>query len=473
MNDIDLAKKIKKANGNLYLVGGAVRDEIMNIVPEDKDYCITGLSKDEFLDIFPNAKLIGKDFSVFLMDKSQFALARSERKIGKGYKGFEINTSKNISIEQDLKRRDITINAIAKEVLTGKIIDPYGGVEDIKNKKIRHVSDAFLEDPLRVYRVARFAAKLNFNVEKETLDMMRRLKDELIFLTPERIFEELKKALQTSNPSIFFRTLKDANILDIHFKEIYDLIGIPQPEIYHPEGDVFNHTMIVLDKVSQKTDNVSVRFAALVHDLGKAKTPKNILPQHIGHEENGIELIENICNRLKLPNVWKKRGIEVARYHMKAGIFSNMKPFKKAKFINKISKTSIGLENLQYIVDADDMLDRSKSNFAECGKYVLNKVNGETLIRNGITVQNVGKDEFLHKLYEEQAKIISKYESKSVKENNMIKNENVKRMIDQLGNITQEEIDEENSYKRLKEYEPIDLLQALVETDDVDKKEEE
>jgi tRNA nucleotidyltransferase (CCA-adding enzyme) len=197
----------------------------------------------------------------------EFALARTEKKTGKGHKNFKITTGKSITIEEDLKRRDITINAIAKDVLTSEMIDPFGGIKDIENKTIRAIGDSFLEDPLRVYRVARFASELQFEVEEKTLEYITKLRNELDTLSKERVFVEFRKALASNRPSIFFNVLKKAKVLDIHFKEINDLIGVEQPLEHHPEGDVYNHSMEVLDRASKRTDNVEIRFAALVHDL--------------------------------------------------------------------------------------------------------------------------------------------------------------------------------------------------------------
>lgn len=406
MNEIEIAKKIEEKGGKLYLVGGAIRDEFMGKSSQDKDYCVTGIDTNDFLELFPNAQIIGKDFPVFLLDGCEIALARKEKKVSKGYKGFEIETSKSITIEEDLKRRDITINAIAKDVLTGKIIDPFCGIEDIKEKRIRHISKAFAEDPLRVYRVARFAAKLNFKVDRETLKLMYSLKDELNTITPERIYVELDKALSADLPSLFFRVLKNANVLDVHFKEVYDLIGVPQPLKYHPEGDVFNHTMIVLDRVAAKTKDTYVRFSALVHDFGKAKTPAEILPQHIGHETLGVGLVDKICDRLKLPNKWRKAGKEVARYHMKAGICTTMRPYKQAQFFNLLNRSTIGIENMKIITDSDDMLDRPQIDYARIAKDVLSKVTGKNLIESGYTPEKTGEKCFIELLYTKQAQLI-------------------------------------------------------------------
>ena len=266
MSEIEIiANKIKEAGGRLYLVGGAVRDEILGKEVHDEDYCVTGIK--DFQKLFPKAYIRGKDFAVFDINGKEFAMARTETKQGKGHKEFEIETNPSITIEQDLARRDITINSIAKDVLTQEIIDPFNGQKDIRNKIIKATSKSFNEDPLRVYRVARFSAQLGFSVEKETIKMMNDLKDELGNLSKERVFSEFRKALETDKPSIFFEVLKQADVLDIHFKEIKDLIGAEQPEKYHPEGDAYNHTMLVLDKSAELTPKVEIRFSALVHDF--------------------------------------------------------------------------------------------------------------------------------------------------------------------------------------------------------------
>lgn len=317
MTIIEIANKIKHAGGNLYIVGGAVRDKILGRKSDDEDYCVTGLAKEKFMEIFPEAKYRGKFFEVFILENKEFAMARTEEKIGTGHKEFKIKTNRYITIEEDLKRRDITINAIAEDVLTGKIIDPYNGKQDVKDKKIRAVSSAFGEDPLRVYRVARFAASLEFKVEENTLKMMNSLKDELLTLSKERVFEELRKALNTNKPSIFFEVLKEARVLDVHFKEIYDLIGAMQPEKYHPEGDSYNHTMIALDNCAKITRDEKIRFATLVHDLGKGRTPKEMYPHHYGHEERGIEPLRDLARRICLPTIWKEYGTTAIKEHMK------------------------------------------------------------------------------------------------------------------------------------------------------------
>ena len=383
-----IANKVKLHGGNVYLVGGAIRDSILGISNHDEDYCVTGISFNEFKEIFPEAIVRGKDFPVFDIDNKEFAIARKERKIGLGHNSFEIETDKSLTIEEDLKRRDFTINAIAKEVLTGRIIDPFNGSKDLKNHVIKAVSSHFIEDPLRVYRAARFASQFKFNVEANTIKMMNSLRNELLALSAERVYGELRKALLTDRPSIFFNVLKVANVLDVHFEEIYNLIGAIQPIKYHPEGDGYNHTMIVLDKVADKTKNLNderkleLRFSALVHDIGKGATLKEEYPHHINHEKRGVELVKKFGKRLKIPNRLIKCGITSCLEHMRGGIFDKMTYSKKVKFIERVHNTILGLDGLQIIVDADNMLENSEKNqFAALGYEVINCTNGNKIMK--------------------------------------------------------------------------------------------
>ena len=312
-----IAKTIEQNGGRLYLVGGAVRDSLLNRPIYDEDFCVVGIEKEKFIELFPNAISRGKSFEVFDLEGKEFALARTEKKVGQGHKEFEITVGKEITIEEDLKRRDITINSIAKDVITGKLIDPFNGAEDIKNKTIRATSISFKEDPLRVYRVARFASQLEFKVEEKTINMMNSLKKELSTLSKERVFCEFRKALATNKPSIFFNILRQANVLDVHFKEICDLIGSLQPLEHHPEGDSYNHTMITVDNSAKLTNNLLVRYACLVHDLGKGLTPKEMYPHHYGHAKKGVEPAKNLSNRIGVPTSWKKAGITSCKEHMR------------------------------------------------------------------------------------------------------------------------------------------------------------
>ena len=396
MEILEIANKIKEKGGILYLVGGALRDELLGREVHDEDYCVVGLSKEEFEELFPNSFKRGKSFNVYDLENKEFALARKEKKIGLGHKEFEVENNKNITIEEDLARRDITINSIAKDVLTGEIIDPFLGREDLENRIIRATTDAFKEDPLRVYRVARFASMLEFDVDENTIDMMKNLKEELNTLSKERVFEEFKKALSSNKPSIFFNVLRKAQILDVHFKEIYDLIGQTQPEEYHPEGDSYNHTMIVVDKSAKLTNDLSIRFSSLVHDLGKGLTPKEMLPHHYGHDKNGVQLVENFSKRINIPNIWLKCGKTSAKEHMLGGIFDKMTAKKQVDFLTRVDKSKLGLDGMKIVV----MCDRSRNeNFDEniifdiIGKEMLKKINGKYIeekykIKD---VQEVGK----------------------------------------------------------------------------------
>lgn len=381
---IEIAKKIAYNKGRLYLVGGAVRDKLNNIQYHDEDYCVTGLSYKKFEELFPNAHKRGKSFSVYDIDGKEFALARTEEKIGNGHTNFKIVTNENITIEEDLKRRDITINSIAQDVLTNQIIDPFNGVEDFENKIIRATSQSFKEDPLRVYRVARFASKFNFSVDSDTIRLMNSIKSELKYLSVERVFEEFRKAINTDYPHIFFEVLKQANLLDIHFIEIYKLIGAIQPEQYHPEGDSYNHTILALKMAASITKDEKIRFSALVHDLGKGLTPPSEYPHHINHDVRGVKQVQNFGNRLKMPNSWIKCGVVAAREHMKGGIFYKMTPKKQVDFIERIDKTILGLEGLEIVVESDRNCRGTKIEkirFAELGKKVINNINGTDIMK--------------------------------------------------------------------------------------------
>ena len=417
MEDIKLiANKIRLEGGKLYLVGGAVRDFLLGKTTHDEDYCVTGISYEKFQEIFPEAHIRGKSFAVFDIDGKEFALARTETKIGTGHKEFEIKADAKISIEEDLARRDITINSIAKDVLTGEIIDPFNGQKDLKNKIIKATTNHFKEDPLRVYRVARFAAQLGFEVEIETIKQMNELKNELDTLSKERVFAELSKALDAEKPSIFFEVLKKADVLEIHFKEIKDLIGVEQPVKYHPEGDAYNHTMLVLDMAADMTRNfddnkkLEIRFSALVHDLGKGLTPKEEYPHHYGHENTGIELVEKLAHKINAPNNWLKCGKTACKEHMRGGIFYKMKPSKKIDFIERVDKTLLGLDGLQIVVISDKTsggrpTEKEYINFEIIGKQCISEINGE-YIKNKYGIDE--GIEFGKKLHEERIKWMEK-----------------------------------------------------------------
>ena len=379
-NIIDIAKIIEKNGGRLYLVGGAVRDKLFNLKYHDEDYCVVGLSSKTFENLFPEAYSRGKAFLVYDLYGKEFAMARIEQKSGNGHSDFKIISNKNISIEQDLSRRDITINSIAEDVLTKEIIDPYNGISDFKNKIIKATSEKFSEDPLRVYRVARFASKFNFEVDKNTIELIKSLKNELKYLSVERVFDEFRKALNTNYPEKFFDILKQADILDVHFEEIYKLIGALQPERYHPEGDSYNHSMLALKMAASITKDEKIRFSALVHDLGKGLTPPNEYPHHIKHDVNGPEQVKKLGKRLKMPTSWIKCGITAAREHMRGGIFNKMTPKKQIEFLERVDKSMLGLDGLEIVVEADRNCrgtEKEQIKFSELGKKIISQIDGE------------------------------------------------------------------------------------------------
>ncbi|NNC77277.1 MAG: multifunctional CCA addition/repair protein [Woeseiaceae bacterium] len=303
----------------VYLVGGAVRDELLGIPAREKDWCVVGTTPEEMHAL--NYRPVGKDFPVFLHPDTneEYALARTERKTASGYHGFAFNTSPHVTIEEDLSRRDLTINAIAKDA-SGRLIDPFNGVADIENRVLRHVSDAFIEDPVRILRTAKFAARfqsLGFKVADETMTLMRDIvrSAEADALVPDRVWKETEEALRGPNPRIFFETLRDCGALAIVYPEIDALFGIPQPEKWHPEIDTGLHTMMVLEQACLLSDSIDVRFAALVHDLGKATTRKSDLPNHPGHEKRSVKLIRAMSKRLPLPTACRDLAFLVAEFH--------------------------------------------------------------------------------------------------------------------------------------------------------------
>lgn len=407
---IKMANEIKLNGGMLYLVGGAIRDKLCGICSNDNDYCVVGMSSEKFEKLFKNAYKRGKFFGVYDIEGVEFALARAELKNGIGHTDFNIISNKNITIDQDLKRRDITINSIAQDVLTEKIIDPFNGVQDIKDKIIRATSEHFVEDPLRAYRVARFASKLNFKVDEDTIKMITKMKKELQYISVERVFEEFRKAINSNYPELFFEVLKKSNILDVHFVEIYKLIGALQPIKYHPEGDSYNHTMLALKMATSITKDEKIRFSALVHDLGKGVTPKNEYPHHINHDINGVQQVKNFGKRLKMPNSWVKCGTVAAKEHMKGGIFNKMTTAKKVDFIERISKTLLGLDGLEIVVESDRNCrgnQKEKVEFAELGKKMLKDINGsELMIKYNLTSGIKLKD----KLHQERVQQLKKIE---------------------------------------------------------------
>ena len=303
----------------IYLVGGAVRDKLLGLQVIERDWVVIGETPESM--VKKGFRPVGKDFPVFLHPQShdEYALARTERKTAPGYKGFAVHAAPEVTLEQDLKRRDLTINAIAM-MPEGRLIDPYGGQQDLENRIFRHISPAFAEDPVRILRVARFAARyghLGFTLAEETRELMQSMviAGEVDYLVPERVWAELFKVLKEQTPSAFFYTLKNCNALEKIFPEINCLFGVPQPEKYHPEIDAGLHTMLCLEQAALLSASPEVRFAALVHDLGKGITPKELWPHHYGHEKKGLMVLENLCGRLRVPNAFKALAMHVMQYH--------------------------------------------------------------------------------------------------------------------------------------------------------------
>ncbi len=314
----------------IYLVGGAVRDKLLGLPVQDRDYVVVGSTPDEM--VAKGFKPVGADFPVFLHPetKEEYALARTERKSGHGYKGFKVYAAPDVTLEDDLRRRDITINAMAEDE-QGQLIDPFKGAEDLRNGVLRHVSSAFAEDPVRILRVARFAArfaKWGFHVAHGTNKLMREMVEsgEVDHLVPERVWQELERVLTADRPSRFFETLRGCGALARLFPEIDALFGVPQPEKHHPEIDTGVHVMLVLDAAAKLSTDTSVRFAALVHDLGKGNTPKAQWPRHIGHEERGVKLVKNFCQRFRVPNEHRDLAVLTARFHAHCHRIAELRP---------------------------------------------------------------------------------------------------------------------------------------------------
>ncbi|MBW3567262.1 MAG: multifunctional CCA addition/repair protein [Proteobacteria bacterium] len=314
----------------VYAVGGAVRDGLLGIKPRENDWVVVGATPELMRErgFVP----VGKDFPVFLHPetKEEYALARTERKSGHGYHGFVFHATPDVTLEQDLERRDLTINAIARDV-HGDLVDPFDGANDIDARVLRHVSPAFGEDPLRVLRVAKFAARfhhLGFRIADETFALMREMSSsgELDHLVAERVWQETRSALSSAEPQTYFSVLRSCGALAVLFPELDRLFGVPQPEKWHPEIDTGVHMLLVLEQVTRMTDSLPARFAALVHDLGKGTTPQAVLPSHHGHEQRGVKLIAQLCDRLRVPNDCRQLGELVSRFHTHVHRAKELKP---------------------------------------------------------------------------------------------------------------------------------------------------
>ena len=354
-----------------FLVGGAVRDALLRLPVKDRDWVVVGATADTML--AEGYQQVGRDFPVFLHPRSreEYALARTERKSGNGYTGFVTQFAPDVTLEQDLQRRDLTINAIAQDE-SGELIDPYGGQRDLAQRQLRHVSAAFNEDPLRVLRVARLAARfahLNFRIADETLALMREMaaSGELAHLTAERVWKETEKALLTHNPQVYFQVLRDCGALHVLFPEIDNLYGIPAPIKWHPEIDTGIHALMTLTLSAALSDQLDVRFATLFHDVGKALTPADKWPSHHGHGLAGVPIVEALCQRLRVPNHVRDLALVVTEFHdvvhtierqpadALIALFDRIDAWRKPDRVEKMALTSeadargrSGLESMAY-----------------------------------------------------------------------------------------------------------------------------
>ena len=306
-------------NLECYIVGGAVRDRLLGREVVDRDWVVVGATPEAMLE--RGFRQVGADFPVFLHPETgeEYALARTERKQGRGYHGFAVHAAPEVTLEEDLARRDLTINAMAMRE-DGELVDPFGGQADLEARRLRHVGPAFVEDPLRVLRVARFAAQLGahgFKVDDATATLMREMSHsgELADLVPERVWAETVKALGTERPSRYFAVLHEVDALGATFPEVEALFGVPQPKEYHPEVDTGIHTLLVLDAAAGLSDSVAVRFAAVCHDLGKALTPREEWPRHIGHERRGVVPTRALCERLRTSKAVRELAVTVTAQH--------------------------------------------------------------------------------------------------------------------------------------------------------------
>lgn len=352
-----LADTVSRAGGRLYLVGGSVRDVLMLRPPHDFDLCVAGLAASDVAHLISGARVSGAQFPVFRAAIGtmvcEIALARREIKVGEGRRGFEVLTGPEVNIVEDLRRRDLTVNAMAYDPLCDQVVDPFGGQRDIAQRRLRAVSLAFKEDPLRVYRTARFAATLGFGADRATIAMMRDLVPDLASLSVERVVGEYDRAMASRHLDRFFRTLVQADALQVHFTEIDALRGVPQPEQYHPEGDAFEHTMQVLTAAAVMSRSPEVLFGALVHDLGKALTPAEDLPFHPGHDGRGVEAVKTLSRRLGFSAQRERSGVVAARRHMAVHRVLEMRGTKVVDMLVEAARSRLGVEGLAIVAEAD------------------------------------------------------------------------------------------------------------------------
>lgn len=378
----------------VYLVGGAVRDQLLGYPIKEHDWVIVGATPAQLLQ--QGYQQVGRDFPVFLhpSTREEYALARTERKSAPGYYGFECNFDPNVSLEEDLLRRDLTINAMAMDE-RGQLIDPYHGQADLQAKMLRHVSPAFVEDPVRVLRVARFAARyhhLGFKLADETRALMYAMvkRGELAYLVAERVWQEWQRSLEEKNPEVFITTLRACDALRIVIPEINALFGVPNSSHYHPEIDSGVHTLMVLQAAVELSTDPMVRFAALVHDLGKMATPINEWPKHLGHEERGVPIIQSLCERLRIPADYRKFAVMVSRFHLNIHNLFELRAKTMIKILEQIDafRRPNLFEKLLVVCEADAQGSGRKKDDKQTQywRYLLQecaKVSTQTLIAQG------------------------------------------------------------------------------------------
>jgi len=381
-----------------YLVGGAVRDTLLGLPVKDRDWVVVGATPQEMLDA--GYQQVGRDFPVFLHPQSreEYALARTERKSGSGYTGFTCYAAPDVTLEQDLLRRDLTVNALAQDE-NGTIIDPFNGQQDLRQRILRHVSPAFNEDPLRVLRVARFAARyahLSFRIADETMTLMRDMTGagELAHLTPERVWKETESALRTRNPQVYFQVLRDCGALKVLFPEIDALFGVPAPAKWHPEIDTGIHTLMTVSMAAMLSPEVDVRFATLCHDLGKGLTPPALWPRHHGHGPAGVRLVEGLCQRLRVPNELRDLAKLVAEFHDLIHTFPILQPKTIVKLFDAIDawRKPQRVEQIALTSEADvrgrtgfEAIDYSQGRLLRAAWDVARAVPTKAVIEAGFT----------------------------------------------------------------------------------------
>ena len=388
----------------IYRVGGAVRDKLLDYPSDENDWVVVGSSPEEMVEL--GYQPVGQDFPVFINTKSgeEYALARTERKSGHGYQGFAFHTAPDVSLEDDLIRRDLTINAMAEDH-DGSIIDPHGGQQDLANKVLRHVSDAFTEDPLRVLRVARFAARyhhLGFSIAAETLQLMTEISasGELQHLVAERVWKETDRALCERSPDIYIQVLRNCGALALLFPEVEKLFGVAQRADYHPEVDTGIHILMSLQQAARLSDSSPIRFSVLVHDLGKGITPDHVLPSHSGHEARGLPLVKNVCDRLKVPNEHRQLAMVVTEFHLLCHKAFELKPETILKLLKAIGalKSSSRLDDFLTCCEADargrtgfEDRDYPSSAYLRQAREIVIKTDIADLVEAGISGAEIGQ----------------------------------------------------------------------------------